>query len=63
MARKFSATEVVDLVCDNFSYSQSEEERVDETYSYRGGTTVESRELYLLAKAAILLLDEETTSV
>ena len=51
------------MSCDNFSYSQSEEEGVDKIYSYRGETTVESRELYLLARDAILLLDEETTSV
>ncbi len=32
-------------------------------YSYRGGTTVEDRELDLLAEAVIMLPVEETTSI
>ena len=37
-ARKFSVSEVVDLVCEDFSDSKSEEEgREEEVYSYRGG--------------------------
>ncbi len=40
----------------------NEREGVQELYSYRRGTTVEDRELDLLAKAVISLLVEETTS-
>ncbi len=62
MAINLSATEAVDLVCDDFFNDKSEREGVQEVYSYHGGTTVEDRELDLLAKAAISLPVEETTS-
>ncbi len=37
-------------------------EGVQELYSYRGGTTLEDRELDLLAEVVISLAVEETTS-
>lgn len=42
MARNVSATEIVDLICDDVSDSESEREGIDEIYSYRGGTTIEA---------------------
>ncbi len=62
MARNLSATETVDLVCDDFFDGESQREGVQAIYNYRGGTTVEARELDLLSKAVISLLVEETTS-
>ena len=56
------ATEVVDLVCDDVFNCKREQEGAQELYSYRRGTTVEDRELDLLAKAVISLPVEETTS-
>ncbi len=57
-----SPTEAVDLVGDNVFDCESEREGAQELYSYCGGTTVEDRELDLLAKAVISLPVEETTS-
>ncbi len=62
MAINLSATEAVDLVCDDVLDCEREGERVQELYSYRRGTAVENRELDLLAKAVISLPVEETTS-
>ncbi len=62
MAINLSATEAVDLVCDDVFNCKRERERVQELYSYRRGTTVEDRVLDLLAKAVISLPVEETTS-
>ncbi len=62
MAINLYATEAVDLVCDDFFNCKPVKERVQELYSYRGSTTVEDRELDLLAKAVIFLPVEETTS-
>ncbi len=59
MAINLSATEAVDLVCDDVFDCEREREGVQELYSYRRDTT---RELDLLAKAAISLPVEETTS-
>ncbi len=53
MAINLSATEAVDLVCDDVFDCKREREGVQELYSYRRGTTVEDRELDLLAKAVI----------
>ncbi len=61
MAINLSATEAVDLVCDDVFYCEREREGVQELYSYCRGTTVQDRE-YLLAKAVISLPVEETTS-
>ncbi len=61
MAINFSATEAVDLVCNDIFDCEREREGVQELYSYRRGTTVENRELDLLAKAVISLPVEETT--
>ncbi len=52
----------MDLVCDNVFNCEHEREGVQELYSYRRGTTVEDRELDLLAKAVISLPVEETTN-
>ncbi len=54
MAINLSATEAVDLVCDNVLNCKCESEGVQELYSYREGTTVEEKELDLLAEAVIL---------
>ncbi len=62
MAINLSATEAVDLVCDDVFDCEREGEGVQELYSYRRGITVENRELDLLAKAVISLPVEETTS-
>ncbi len=62
MAINLSATEAVNLVCDEVFKCEREREGVQELYSYCEGTTVENRELNLLAKAVISLLVEETTS-
>ncbi len=62
MATNLSATEAVDLVCDDVFGCERERERAQELYSYRRGTTVEDRELDLLAKSVISLAVEETTS-
>ncbi len=62
MAINLSATEAVDLVWDDVLDCEREREGVQELYSYRRGTTVENRELDLLAKAVISLPVEETTS-
>ncbi len=62
MARNLSATEEEDLVCDGVSGGESKREGVQEVYSYRGGTTVEARELDLLTKVVISLPVEEITS-
>ncbi len=62
MATNMSATEAVDLVCDDVFGCEREREGAQELYSYRRGTTVEDRELDLLAKAVISLPVEETTS-
>ncbi len=62
MAINLSATEAVDLVCDDVFECEREREGAQELYSYRRGTTVENRELDLLAKAIISLPVEETTS-
>ncbi len=43
MVRNVSATEVMDLFCDNFSGSESEMEGVQEIYGYRGHTTIETK--------------------
>ncbi len=59
MATNLSATEAVDFVCDDVFDCEREREGVQELYSYRRDTT---RELDLLAKAAISLPVEETTS-
>ncbi len=61
MAISLSATEVVDLVCNDVFDCEREREGVQELYSYLGGTTVKDRELNLLAKAVISLPAEETT--
>ncbi len=45
MAINLSATEAVDLVCDDVFDCEREREGVQELYSYRRGTTVENREL------------------
>ncbi len=44
MAINLSATEAVDLVCDDVFDCEHEREGVKELYSYRRGTTVEDRE-------------------
>ncbi len=62
MAINLSATEAVDLVCDDVFDCEHEREGVQELYSYLRGTTVENRELDLLARAVISLPVEETTS-
>ncbi len=62
MAINLSATEAVDLVCDDVFDCEREREGVQELYSYRRGTTVENRALDLPAKAVISLPVEETTS-
>ena len=62
MAINLSATETVDLVCDDVFYCEHERKGVQKVYSCHGGTTVEDRELDLLAKAVISLPVEETTS-
>ncbi len=62
MATNLSATEAVDLVCDDVFSCEREWEGAQELYSYRRSTTVEDRELDLLAKAVISLPVEETTS-
>ncbi len=62
MAINLSATEAVNLVCDDVFDCERKREGVQELYSYRRGTTVEDRELHLLAKAVISLPVEETTS-
>ncbi len=62
MAINLSATEAVDLVCDDVFDCEREREGVQELYSYRRGTTVQDREWDLLAKAVISLPVEETTS-
>ncbi len=62
MAINLSATEAVDLVCNNIVNCEREREGAQELYSYHRGTTVEDRGLDLLAKAVILLPVEETTS-
>ncbi len=56
MARKFSATEAVDFVCNDFFDGESQREGVQEIYSYRGVATVKAGELDLLAEAVISLL-------
>ncbi len=61
MAISLSATEAVDLVCDDVFDCEREREGVQELYSYRGGTTVKDRELNLLAKAVISLPAAEIT--
>ncbi len=53
MAINLSATEAVDLVCNVFDCKR-EREGIQELYSYRGGTTVEDRELDLLAKTCAM---------
>ncbi len=62
MAINLSATEAVGLVCDDVFDCECEREGVQELYSYRRGTTVQDRELDLLAKAVVSLPVEETTS-
>ncbi len=62
MAINLSATEAVDLVCDDVFDCEHDREGVQKLYSCRRGTTVENRELDLLAKAVISLPVEETTS-
>ncbi len=62
MAINLSATEAVDLVCDDVFDCERERKGVQELYSYCRGTTVQDRELDLLAKAVISLPVEETTS-
>ncbi len=62
MAINLSATEAVDLVCNDVLDGEREREGVQELYSYRRGTTVEDRELDFPAKAVISLPVEETTS-
>ncbi len=57
-----SATEAVDLACDDVFGCEREREGAQELNSYCRGTTVEDRELDLLAKAVISLPVEETTS-
>ncbi len=53
MAINLSATEAVDLVCDNVFDCELEREGVQELYSYRRGSTAKDRELDLPAKAVI----------
>ncbi len=62
MAINLSATEAVDLVCDDVFDSERESEGAQKLYSYRRGISVEDRELDFPAKAVILLPVEETTS-
>ncbi len=62
MVINLSATEAVDLVCDDVLDCEREREGVEELYSYCRNTTVKYRELDLLAKAVISLPVEETTS-
>ena len=50
-AKKFFVSEVVDLICEDFSDSESEEEGGGEVYSYRGGAILQAGELESLAKA------------
>ena len=51
MARKFSVSEVIDLVCEDFSDSESKEEGGEEVYSYCGGAILQAGELESLTKA------------
>ncbi len=62
MTINLSTTEAVDLVCNNVFDCEREREWAQELHSYCRGTTVEDRELDLLAKAVISLPVEETTS-
>ncbi len=62
MVINLSTTEVMNLVCDDVLNCEREREGVQELYNYCKGTTVEDRELDLLAKAVISLPVEETTS-
>ncbi len=62
MAINLSATEAVDLVCDDVFDSERESEGAQKLYSYHRGISVEDRELDLPAKAVISLPVEETTS-
>ncbi len=62
MVINLSATEVVDVVCDDIFNCELEREGAQELYSYHIGTTVKDRELDLPAKAVISLPVEETTS-
>ncbi len=62
MVINLSATEAVDLVCNDVFGCKRKREGIQEMYSYRGVTTVKDKELDLLAKAVILLPVEETTS-
>ncbi len=59
MARNVAGTEMVDVVCDYFSNSNSEREGIQEIYSNCGGATAEAGELDLLAKTVISLPVEE----
>ena len=51
MAKKFFVSEMVDLVCEDFSDSESEEEGGEVVYSYCGGASLQSGELESLVKA------------
>ena len=58
MARKFSVSEVIDLVCKDFSDSKREEEGGEEVYSYRGGAILQAGELESLTKAVTFLIGD-----
>ncbi len=62
MAINLSATEAVDLVCDDVFDSEREREEAQKLYSYRRSAFVKNRELDLPTKAVISLPVEETTS-
>ena len=51
MERNYSATEVIDIVLDGFSDSESEEEGGEEVYSYCGRAILQTSKLDSLAKA------------
>ena len=58
MARNFSVSEVVDLVCKDFSENKREEEGGEEVYSYRRGAILQADELESLAKAGTFLIGD-----
>ena len=62
MAINVSATQAVDLVCDDFFNDKSEREGAQEVQQLPWRFYGEDRELDLLAKAVIPLPAEETTS-
>ena len=56
-ARKFSVSEGIDLVCEDFPDSKSEEEG-EEMYSYRRGAIIQAGELGSLAKAVTFSISD-----